>query len=93
MNTASSSSSAATRRAGDHGLGNDDLAHNGGKLVQLAQAHADEALLLALVLLGASAEFPYGLRVFFDEGCGMENLRAFMLVTSVQGFCADADFA
>ncbi len=40
-----------------------------------------------------SAEFPYGLRVFFDEGCGMENLRAFMLVTSVQGFCADADFA
>ena len=39
-----------------------------------------------------SAEFPYGLRVFFDEGCGMENLRAFMLVTSVQGFCADADF-
>ncbi len=39
-----------------------------------------------------SAEFPYGLRVYFDEGCGMENLRAFMLVTSVQGFCADADF-
>ncbi len=39
-----------------------------------------------------SADFPYGLRVFFDEGCGMENLRAFMLVTSVQGFCADADF-
>ena len=39
-----------------------------------------------------NAEFPYELRVFFDEGCGMENLRAFMLVTSVQGFCADADF-
>ena len=39
-----------------------------------------------------SAEFPFGLRVFFDEGCGMENLRAFMLVTSVQGFCAEADF-
>ena len=39
-----------------------------------------------------SADFPYGLRVFFDEGCGMENLRAFMLVTSVQGFCSDADF-
>ncbi|MEY8387088.1 chemotaxis protein CheA [Oscillospiraceae bacterium 38-13] len=36
--------------------------------------------------------FPYELRVFFDEGCGMENLRAFMLVTSVQGFCAEADF-
>ena len=39
-----------------------------------------------------NAEFPYELRVFFDEGCGMENLRAFMLVTSVQGFCSDADF-
>ncbi|WP_365351381.1 chemotaxis protein CheA [uncultured Oscillibacter sp.] len=39
-----------------------------------------------------NADFPYELRVFFDEGCGMENLRAFMLVTSVQGFCADADF-
>ena len=45
------------RRAGDHGLGNDDLAHDGGELVQLAQAHADEALLLALalgVLLGGA---------------------------------------
>ena len=39
-----------------------------------------------------NADFPYELRVFFDEGCGMENLRAFMLVTSVQGFCADTDF-
>ena len=39
-----------------------------------------------------NADFPYELRVFFDEGCGMENLRAFMLVTSVQGFCADGDF-
>jgi len=39
-----------------------------------------------------NADFPYELRVFFDEGCGMENLRAFMLVTSVQEFCADADF-
>ena len=37
-------------------------------------------------------EFPYELRVFFDEGCGMENLRAFMLVTSIQGFCAEGDF-
>ena len=36
--------------------------------------------------------FPYELRVFFDEGCGMENLRSFMLVTSVRDFCADSDF-
>ncbi len=26
----------------------------------------------------------YALHIFFDEGCGMENLRAFMLVTSLQ---------
>ncbi len=37
-------------------------------------------------------DFPYQLRVFFDDGCGMENLRAYMLVTSIQGFCAEADF-
>ena len=37
-------------------------------------------------------DFPFELRVFFDEGCGMENLRAFMLVTAIQGFCAESDF-
>ena len=37
-------------------------------------------------------DFPYQLRVFFDEGCGMENLRAFMVVTSVRDFCGEADF-
>ena len=37
-------------------------------------------------------DFPYQLRVFFDDGCGMENLRAYMLVTSIQGFCAESDF-
>ena len=36
--------------------------------------------------------FPYALRVRFDEGCGMENLRSFMLVTSVRDFCAPEDF-
>ena len=37
-------------------------------------------------------DFPYELRVYFDEGCGMENLRAFMLVTSVRDCCADSSF-
>ena len=37
-------------------------------------------------------DFPYELRVFFDEGCGMESLRSFMLVTSVRDCCADSDF-
>ena len=39
-----------------------------------------------------NADFPYALRVFFDEGCGMENLRAFMLVTAIRDFCAESDF-
>lgn len=37
------------------------------------------------------ADFPYSLLVFYDEGCGMENLRAFMLVTSVRDFCGESD--
>ena len=31
----------------------------------------------------------YSLRVFFDEGCGMENLRAFMLANSIREACED----
>lgn len=31
-----------------------------------------------------SAEFPFAIKVFFEEGCGMENLRAFMLVNSIR---------
>ena len=38
------------------------------------------------------AGFPYGLQVFFDEGCGMENLRAYMLVNSVKELCSEEDF-
>ncbi|WP_322198922.1 chemotaxis protein CheA [Acutalibacter intestini] len=34
-----------------------------------------------------SGEFPYGMQVFFDEGSGMENLRAFMLASSVKEAC------
>lgn len=40
----------------------------------------------------AQAGFPYSLQVFFDEGCGMENLRAFMLVTSIREICGEDDF-
>lgn len=35
---------------------------------------------------------PYFLRIFFDEGCGMENLRAFMLVTAVKEVCDSFQF-
>ena len=37
-------------------------------------------------------DFPYAVRVFFDEGCGMESLRSFMLVASVRDYCAESDF-
>lgn len=39
-----------------------------------------------------TSDFPYGLHVFFDEGCGMENLRAFMLVTSIQDMYTETEF-
>lgn len=35
---------------------------------------------------------PYALQIFFDEGCGMENLRAFMLVTALQEIGKPFDF-
>ncbi len=37
----------------------------------------------------ADGKHNYGLVVFFEEGCGMENLRAFMLTTSLQDFCGN----
>ncbi|HIY21763.1 MAG TPA: chemotaxis protein CheA [Candidatus Flavonifractor merdigallinarum] len=40
----------------------------------------------------ATPGFPYSLLVFFDEGCGMENLRAFMLTTSIREICGEEDF-
>ena len=37
----------------------------------------------------ADAAYPFGIHVFFDEGSGMENLRAFMLVTAVREFTGE----
>ncbi len=34
-------------------------------------------------------DYPYGVHVFFDEGSGMENLRAFMLINGVKDYCGD----
>lgn len=39
--------------------------------------------------VAADAAYPFGIHVFFDEGSGMENLRAFMLVTAVKDFSTD----
>ena len=46
----------------------------------------------SIAVSSGNRDFPYELRVFFDEGCGMENLRSFMLVTSVRDCCSDSDF-
>lgn len=55
-----------------------------GPQVEAAPAQAEP-------LQGGNADFPYILRVFFDEGCGMESLRSFMMVTSIRDFCSEAD--
>ena len=40
----------------------------------------------------AAGGFPCALRVNFEEGCGMESLRAFMVVTAVKDVVAEEDF-
>ena len=37
----------------------------------------------------ADAAYPFGVHVLFDEGSGMENLRAFMLLNSVRDYAGD----
>ncbi len=39
-----------------------------------------------------SPQFPFTLHVFFDEGCGMENLRAMMLADAVKDYCEESQF-
>lgn len=48
-------------------------------------------------VLSAASNVPndgsaFYIRIFFDEGCGMENLRAFMLVTSIKDVCENLTF-
>ncbi len=31
----------------------------------------------------------YKIRIFFEDGCQMENIRAFMLITQLKGYCED----
>lgn len=40
----------------------------------------------------ASAERPFALQISFDEGCGMENLRAFMVVNALRDALEGVDF-
>lgn len=52
-----------------------------------APAPAAEAA--APAVSAVNQDYPYGIHVFFDEGSGMENLRAFMLINSVKDYCGD----
>jgi two-component system chemotaxis sensor kinase CheA len=36
-----------------------------------------------------SEDYLFGVHVYFDEGSGMENLRAFMLINGVKDYCGD----
>ena len=47
------------------------------------QAQADTA--------GASDDGFYQVRVFFEDGCQMENIRAFMLLTQMKDWCDELD--
>ncbi len=64
--------------------------------IQPHEGAAEEETAAAGAAAGASfgsAEFPFALQVFFEEGCGMENLRAFMLVNSIrESGLTDFDF-
>jgi len=64
--------------------------------IQPREGAAEEEAAAAGSAAGASfgsAEFPFALQVFFEEGCGMENLRAFMLVNSIrESGLTDFDF-
>ncbi len=42
--------------------------------------------------LSASSALCQGIRIFFDDGAGMENLRAFMLVNSIREHGVDPEF-
>lgn len=72
-----------------------DQIHSGGQ-AQPEQAPAAGAAAPAPDTANPSivtrAGFPYVLQIFFDEGCGMENLRAYMLVSSVKDLFAEGDF-
>lgn len=46
----------------------------------------------ALSTIKVDSHSPYILHVFFDEGCGMENLRSFMLVNALRDMDIDFTF-
>ena len=64
-----------------------------GAAKSAAAAAPKDAPAAAGQAIATNPDFPYSLHVMFDEGCGMENLRSFMLVNSIRDFCPEGDFA
>ncbi len=54
-----------------------------------ADESAPAAQAAAPAVSAVNQDYPYGIHVFFDEGSGMENLRAFMLINNVKDYCGD----
>ena len=55
-----------------------------------AEAQSSPAEEAAAPAVGAvNQDYLFGIHVYFDEGSGMENLRAFMLINSVKDYCSD----
>ena len=55
-----------------------------------AEAQSAPAEEAAAPAVGAvNQDYLFGIHVYFDEGSGMENLRAFMLINSVKDYCSD----
>lgn len=54
---------------------------------------ADQAPAAGPAAPASAPGFPYALHIYFEEGCGMENLRAMMLVNSVNELCPEDSFS
>ncbi len=54
-----------------------------------ADESAPAAEAAAPAVSAVNQDYPYGIHAFFDEGSGMENLRAFMLINNVKDYCGD----
>ncbi len=72
-----------------------DNADQGDKEPAAASAPADTADIAAInqELAGCpDSNSPYFVRIHFEQGCGMENLRAFMVITALQDVDLKFDF-
>lgn len=57
-----------------------------------AEAPAAEAPKAAAAATTSEPSDDYTVKIVFDDGCGMENLRSFMLVNSISDVCEDIKF-